>query len=242
GDARIALESRQVVDGWQLVRAAERHMIEARQVEELSDDLVLTRRRLEELAPGMTAQLPPRRTKDPEELRSALRRAQALGDAYIDEFERLVHQKARMLGHGAMLLVGMLTVVGLAVMFDIPVDVGGTVLAGFATYVTIVGLGFVGAIVSRAIASDADAGYVVQSSMNPMLVHLLRIGLGGASALFVLLYLQSGIQGLIDATGINAYPFALAAGFGERIVDRVFSRTQQGCADMASRLVGIEDV
>ena len=35
---------------------------------------------------------------------------------------------------------------------------------------------------------------------------------------------------------------ALAAGFGERIVDRVFSRTQQGCADMASRLVGIEDV
>ena len=242
GDARTALESGQVIDGWQLVRAAERHMIEARQVEELGDDLTVTKRRLDELSPGMAAQLPQRRTKDPEELRSALRRAQALLDAYLDEFERLVHQKARMLGHGAILLAGMVVLVGLAVLFDLPVDVGGTVLSGFGTYVTIVGLGMAGAIVSRAIAGESDQGYVVQASMNPMLVHLLRIGLGGAAALFVLLYLQSGIQGLIDATGINAYPFALAAGFGERIIDRVFARTQQSCAETASRMVGIEDV
>ena len=242
GDARSALEAGQVVDGWQLLRAAGRHIMEGHEVEELRGDLLLTRRRLAELAPNAAEQLPTRLAKDPEAVRGAVRRARGMLDAYLDELDRLVHQKARMLGHGAGLLASMLVLLGLAVLLNLPVDVGGTVLSGIGTYLTVLGLGMAGAVVSRAIAGETEEGHLVQASLNPVLVHLLRVSLGGAGALICLLYLQSGIQGLISATGLNAYPFALAAGFSERFVDRVFARTERSCTAMAARAVGIEDV
>jgi hypothetical protein len=237
-DARTALEAGQIVDGWQLVRAAERHMIEGRGVERLQDGLAVTRQRLKELAPGAPPTV--RSSKDVDVMRGAALRAKGMLDSYLDEFDRLVYQKARMLGHGAILLTTMLILMGAAVLFDLPVDVDGTVLSGISTYVTIVGLGIAGAIVSRAIAGESNEGHAVQAALNPILVHVLRIALGGASALVVLVFLQSGIQGLISAVGFTAYPFAVAAGFSERFVDRVFARTERSCAEMAARTAGLE--
>lgn len=241
GDTRTALEARQIIEGWQLLRAAERHMIEGRDAEELGDDLVAIRRRLSALAPNAAEALPTRRPKDPESARALTRRARAVLDAYLDELERLVHQKARMLGHAAVLLASMLIIGGALVLFDLPVDVEGTVLARFGTYTTIVGLGLAGAIVSRSIAGESEEGQLVQAAMNPTLIHVLRLSLGGAAALVLLLFLQSDLQGVVSAVGFNAYPFAVAAGFAERLVDRVFARTERSCEALAARAVGIED-
>ncbi len=50
------------------------------------------------------------------------------------------------------------------------------------------------------------------------------------------------IFGVFTATGAAAYPVALAAGFAERLADRVYARTDQGCAELAAGSLGVEDI
>lgn len=241
GDTQAALEAGQVTEGWQLLRAAERQMIEGRDVDEVGDDLVAVRRRLQALAPEAAEALPARSPKDPESLRAITQRAHAILDGYLDELERLVHQKARMLGQVGVLLASMLILGGVIVLFDFPIDVDGTVMSNLRTYVTIAGLGVAGAIVSRAVLGDGEEGYLVQTALNPVLIHVLKLSLGGLAAVAALLFLQSDLQGVVTVVGFTTYPIAFAAGFAERFVDPVFARTERSCEAMAARAVGIDE-
>ncbi len=240
GDARRALEAGQVVDGWQLLRAAERQLVDGRESEELEDDLETTRLRLLELAPAAADKVPSRQPKDLGALRGIVRRVRGLLDSYLDELGRIVHQRSRMLGHVALLLWSVLILAGLAVSLGLPGSSPGRVLSSFGSYVTVVGLGVAGAVISRALAGENNRGQQVQAAMNPLLIHLFRLGLGGTAALVVVVLLQANVQGLLDASGPNAYPFALAAGFTERLADRVFASTERSCRDLAARSLGVD--
>jgi hypothetical protein len=241
-DARSALDARQIVDGWELLRAAERHLIEGRSAEELEDQLALTRQRLTELAPEAASALPPPQTTNLKGLRATVRRVRGLLDAYLDELDRITEQRARMLGRIAVLLAVVLVMTGFAVATGLPSSDAGEVLTRFGGFVTAVGLGVAGAVISRALHGERNAGARIVEATNPILVILFRLGIGGVSALAVTVVLQSDLQTLFSATGAAAYPVALAAGFAERLADRVYARTEEGCAQLAAGSLGVEDI
>ena len=241
-DAQQALDSGQVVGGWQLLRAAERHLIEGRPSEEVADQVRHARTRLEEFAPEVARDVAEITDDDPVAIQNEARRLRGLVDAYFDELDRVLHQRAKMLGHIAVLLPLVLTLAGLAVTFGLPGDDSGAVLTSIGDFVTVVGLGVAGAVVSRALRGEQNEGSQIVDETNPMLVHLFRLGIGGVAALTLAVVLQSDLQGLISATGAAAYPFAIGAGFTERFADRVYAETEKGCVVYSRAAVGVDEL
>ena len=56
--------------------------------------------------------------------------------------------------------------------------------------------------------------------LNPLDVTFLRVVMGVGVALALVTVLQSDLQAGLDLGGVKAYPWAIAAGFSERLLDK----------------------
>ena len=100
-----------------------------------------------------------------------------------------------------------------------------------ASTLGVIVLGALGALVSTATSTIAGEGRRLPEMVTGWVSALLRPVLGGASAVIVVLALVSGLQDTVSTQGARVWIFAVAAGFSERLLDRLIAS-----ADKAAKL------
>lgn len=102
----------------------------------------------------------------------------------------------------------------------------GEALRNLDNYLTICALGGLGVALSLLLPWRRASGRAaVLDFLNPLDVTFLRLGLGIGVAVAVVTVLQSDLQAGLDLGGVKAYPWAIAAGFSERLLDRRMAMT-----------------
>lgn len=97
----------------------------------------------------------------------------------------------------------------------------GEALRNLDNYLTICALGGLGVALSLLLPWRRSGGRPqVLDFLNPLDVTFLRLVLGIGVAVAVVTVLQSDLQAGLDLAGVKAYPWAIAAGFSERLLDR----------------------
>lgn len=218
-DARDALESKEYVASGELIRAAERCLLEGRDEEHLEAELMRVEAQLVAVGAPPLGRRPSQRA-GVEAMRRHVRRGRVVLDTYRGEYERQLSERARGFSYAATAMWGVLTLAGVAVAIRLPDGPSGSVLRSFGAFLTVVGLGVAGAVLSASLTRRKSDGEMLEA-MNPIALVALRIGVGGLAALLTVALLQSGTQGVIDASGQKAYLFAVLAGLAERGLDRV---------------------
>ena len=97
----------------------------------------------------------------------------------------------------------------------------GEALRNLDNYLTICALGGLGVALSLLLPWRRSGGRAaVLDFLHPLDVTFLRLVLGIGVAVAVVPVLQSDLQAGLDLGGVKAYPWAIAAGFSERLLDR----------------------
>lgn len=97
----------------------------------------------------------------------------------------------------------------------------GEALRNLDNYLTICALGGLGVALSLLLPWRRATGRAaVVDFLHPLDVTFLRLVLGIGVAVAVVTVLQSDLQAGLDLGGVKAYPWAIAAGFSERLLDR----------------------
>lgn len=153
----------------------------------------------------------------------ALQHAQQM----LDENSSNVYRRLDLYGR-ALTFVFVVLVVILTAMYVV-VDRGwleflsGTTLGSTGGYLGVVVLGALGSMLSVALTRLRPQRARLPELFESRLVDWLRPGIGAASAVALVLVIQSGIQGAVRGEGAQIYVWALAAGFSERLLRRTLS-------------------
>ena len=109
-----------------------------------------------------------------------------------------------------------------------------TTLATSEGYLGVVVLGALGAMLSVALTRLRASGHRLPEMFESRLVDGLRPAIGAASAVALVLVVESGIVTVISADGAQIYVWALVAGFSERLLRRTLHSLAQSVASPQS--------
>lgn len=151
-------------------------------------------------------------------VRSAIHHEGALAARGAD---RAAATAAAVLGAARLALV--LIVLGALSAWIGVVDAGeGDALRNLDNYAAVVAWGGIGVVVSMILPFGRDSAGPAAAFLRPSTEMAVRLVLGITCAVAAVVVLQSGVQEVLDLTEAKAYPFAIAAGFSERLLDRRF--------------------
>lgn len=131
------------------------------------------------------------------------------------------------------LLLGIvLASVFVLVALEFPAAAVESTLGSWRRFITVIVLGALGAVISATLAGLRNPlrGRLTEI-MQRDAITLLRPLVGATSAAAVAIFLESGIQTTIDVNGSRVFPFALAAGFTERLVVRVMKSVEDAASN-----------
>lgn len=236
GAAR-ALKDQETIEGWSLLWAAEREGLDGLRREELvSEGEAAVAEARYVLAPEQAEGVALRvgRLDDTvltSEMRAQVRGARDLLDRLRGEVYRRLREEGRRLSGLAVLVVAFLVAAGLAVGLGVTEGEAGEVLDSMSEFLSVAGIGACGAVLSMLVPWRLSANRpALVDFVNPTDLVALRIGTGAAMAVAVLVVLQAGdLSGL---TGAQAYPWAFAAGFGERLIDKRLASVDESARDL----------
>jgi len=103
---------------------------------------------------------------------------------------------------------------------DLPSQGGASVLNSLGSYIGIVVLGAMGALLSVFMSRIAGPDANPIKDLSNRVSGYVRPLLGGLSAVVVVLVLESDVQSVITLGENGIYVGALLAGFSERLIDR----------------------
>lgn len=153
--------------------------------------------------------------------RSKVREARLLVDRLSLDVYRRLHQEARRISAFSMLTVLFLLAGAFATLVGIPAGSDGDALSGASAYLTVVTFGAAGAVISLVLPwREKRPRPALLDFVNAVDLMILRISMGAAFALIFVAVMQAGVQDVVQIDGAQAYPWALAAGFSERLLDR----------------------
>jgi L-alanine-DL-glutamate epimerase-like enolase superfamily enzyme len=131
----------------------------------------------------------------------------------------------------SLLVIAFLVGAGLAVGTDVVDGGSGEALGSLDDFFAVIGFGACGAVVSMLVPwSGSSNRPAILDFVNPTDLTVLRVATGAALALALLVVLQ--VTDLTEVVGPQAYPWAFAAGFGERIIDKRLDAVDAAARDM----------
>jgi hypothetical protein len=228
------------LEAWDLLWAGEREAIDGLRPEEVRASAVTTLDRARALlepavAKAAEKELAPVESAPLKEARTHLREGRLLVDRLALEVFRHLHQEARRISGLSMLAVGFLLAGAVATLAGIPAAAGGDALSGASAYLTVVVFGAAGAVISMIVPwREKISRPVLVDFVNPVDLMVLRISLGAAFALIFVAVMQADVLSVVQIEGAKAYPWALAAGFSERLIDRRLVSLDQEARDLES--------
>ncbi len=142
-----------------------------------------------------------------------------LGEHFDNVYHKLALFASKMTFLSILLFIAIAALI-VVVWLDLPSADPASALGDWKKLIVIVMLGVLGATLSVTLTVVRETGRI------PQVIHheveaLVRPLVGAASAAIVVIVLESGIIGITVLSGAYAYPFAIAAGFTERLVTRV---------------------
>jgi hypothetical protein len=226
-DAAQALASGEVAESWKLLLAARRRAYEGRTRDELTAEVrtVIADARAQltaEEADAVAADLEAIGSRDRVDvLRIRLAAAREQIDRVVVARNERFRAAAKGLVNTGVLLAALLVGGALAAWWSTSLADEGEALRNLDNYLTIGALGAMGVALSLLLPlRRAAARPAVLEFLNPLDVTFLRVVLGVGVAIAVVTVLQSDLQAGLDLGGVKAYPWAIAAGFSERLLDR----------------------
>jgi hypothetical protein len=238
--AAEALGRGDAMESWSLLWAAEREAIDGLRPEEVRASAVAT----VDAARGLLE--PGAVTAAKKEIagiddvptrvaRAKLREARLLVDRLSMDVYRRLHHEARRISAFAVLTVVFLAAGAAATLAGIPSGDDGGALSGASAYLTVVTFGAAGAVLSLVLPwREKTSRPALLDFVNPLDLMVLRIAMGAAIALIFVAVLQAGVQSVVQIEGSQAYPWALAAGFSERLLDRRLAALDAEARDLDS--------
>jgi hypothetical protein len=214
------------LEAWDLLWAGEREAIDGLRPEEVRASSATTLDRAKALlepavATAAEKELAAIEKSTVKEARTHLREGRLLVDRLSLDVYRRLHQEARRISGLSMLAVGFLLAGAVATLAGIPSSSDGGALSGASAYLTVVTFGAAGAVISLILPwREKIARPVLVDFVNPVDLMVLRIALGAAFALIFVAVMQADVISVVQIEGAKAYPWALAAGFSERLIDR----------------------
>jgi hypothetical protein len=214
------------LEAWDMLWAGEREAIDGLRPEELRASAVTTLDRAKALlepavATAAEKEMAAIEQASPKDARTHLREGRLLVDRLSLEVFRRLHQEARRISGLSMLAVGFLLAGAVATLAGIPSSSAGGALSGASAYLTVITFGAAGAVISMILPwREQIARPVLVDFVNPVDLMVLRIALGAAFALIFVAVMQADVISVVQIEGAKAYPWALAAGFSERLIDR----------------------
>jgi len=238
--AAEALGRGDTLEAWSLLWAAEREAIDGLRPEEVraaADATVDGAKALLE-AHAVTAtkkDLTGIESASVKTARGQLREARLFVDRLSLDVYRRLHPEARRISAFALLTVAFL-VAGLgATLVGIPNGGDGDALSSAGRYLTVCTFGAAGAVLSLVLPwREQRPRPALLEFVNPVDLMVLRIAMGAAVALIFVALLQAGVQEVVQVFGTQAYPWALAAGFSERLLDRRMASLDAEARDLDS--------
>jgi hypothetical protein len=228
------------MEAWSLLWAGEREAIDGLRPEEVRAAGVATldgaRMLLEAGAVSVTKkELAGLDEASTRQARTKLREARLLVDRLSLDVYRRLHQEARRISAFSMLTVVFLLAGAAATLVGIPAGSDGDALSGASAYLTVVTFGAAGAVISLVLPwREEHARPALLDFVNPVDLMVLRIAMGAAFALIFVAVMQAGVQGVVQIEGAQAYPWALAAGFCERLLDKRLAALDAEARDLDS--------
>ena len=228
------------LEAWDLLWAGEREAIDGLRPEEVRAASVTTLDRARALLePGVVEaaeqELAPVEGSSPKEARTHLREGRLLVDRLSVEVYRRLHQEARRISGLSMLTVAFLLGGAVATLAGIPAAADGGALSGISAYLSVVVFGAAGAVISLILPwREKTQRPALLDFVNPVDLMVLRIALGAAFGLVFVAVMQAEVLSVVQIDGAKAYPWALAAGFSERLVDRRLASLDDEARDLDS--------
>jgi len=226
-DSAQALASGEVAESWKLLLAAKRRSYDGRNRDELTAEVRATIAAAavelaEAEAAPIVADLGAITTKERLEavrVRLAAAREQ-IDQAVVSRAERY-RVAAKGLVNTGVLLAVILVGGALAAWASTSLADEGEALRNLDNYLTVAALGGMGVALSLLLPwHRKPTRPAVLDFLNPLDVTFLRLVLGVGVALALVTVLQSDLQAGLDLGGVKAYPWAIAAGFSERLLDK----------------------
>jgi hypothetical protein len=164
----------------------------------------------------------------------ALRRAQA----QLDENSGNVFRRLDIYGSVlTFVLVGLsVTLAGFCLAVDnhwLP-ELQGTPLGTVRSTIGIMLLGALGSFLSVALTRVTNRKQKLPEMIQGRLVDILRPVVGAASAVAIVLVIDSGLQGAVQSEDSKIYVWALVAGFSERLLRRTLNTLADSVKDAPS--------
>lgn len=153
----------------------------------------------------------------------AVVQTQRLIDEYNDHRYRQMATHGRSLRFIGLLVSGLLIAFGIVVGFEwisFPTDDGPSIFASLGSYLAVVVLGAMGALLSVFMSRIGGPDANPHTDLSNRVAGYVRPVLGALSAIVVVLVLESGVQNIISLGDNGIFVAALLAGFSERLIDR----------------------
>jgi hypothetical protein len=204
---RIAAEAEAKLSGWRLTT-----------VRDLLDIAANTHRTAKHSGPSARAHA--QRTVPPTIM--TLQHAQLM----LDENSSNVYRRLDVYGRALKFAFAALVVILIAMYFVIRgewLKLSGTALESTGGYIGVLVLGALGSMLSVALTRLRAPRARLPELFESRLVDWLRPGIGAASAVALVVVIESGIQQAVLAEQRQVYVWALAAGFSERLLRRTLN-------------------
>ena len=120
-------------------------------------------------------------------------------------------------------------------------EVQGTPLGTVRSTTGIMLLGAMGSFLSVALTRLTNLKQKLPEMIQGRLVDLLRPVVGAASAVAIVLVIDSGLQGAVQSEGSKIYVWALVAGFSERLLRRTLNALADSVKDTPSPTTKTDD-
>lgn len=226
-DATNAFAAGELAESYRLLSAARRQSYDGRGRDELGLEATAiedaARARLPEAeASRLVKQLGALKPSDRlEKVRLHLSAAREQVDEAAIAHDDRARVAARGLVHIGVLLAALIVGGAIAAWLSTSLADEGEALRNLDNYLTICALGGLGVALSLLLPWRRSGGRPqVLDFLHPLDVTFLRLVLGIGVAVAVVTVLQSDLQAGLDLAGVKAYPWAIAAGFSERLLDR----------------------
>lgn len=226
-DSAQALAAGEATESWHLLLAAKRQAYDGRTRDELAAEVrsviadarsVLSAGEARHIAEDLGS-IKPKDRLDAVRVRLAAARRQ-IDEALVARQERYRVAARGLVNTGV--LLGLILLGGaVAAWLSTSMADEGEALRNLDNYVTVAALGGMGVALSLLLPWHRNPTRpAVLDFVNPLDITFLRVVLGVGVAMAVVTVLQSDLQAGLDLGGVKAYPWAIAAGFSERLLDK----------------------
>lgn len=226
-DSAQALASGEVTESWHLLLAAKRQAYDGRNRDELAAEVrsVVAAARATLSAAEARHLVDDLESIRPKDRLDTVRVRLAAARRQIDEVLVARQERYRVAAKGLVntgVLLGLILFGGaVAAWLSTSLADEGEALRNLDNYVTVAALGGMGVALSLLLPWHRNPTRpAVLDFVNPLDITFLRVVLGVGVALAAVTVLQSDLQAGLDLGGVKAYPWAIVAGFSERLLDK----------------------